>query len=203
MSLQLDWCSHEAAKHAVEKWHYSHSIPAGKLVKIGVWEDGEFIGCVLFGRGANNRLLEPYGLQCTEGCELVRIALKEHKAHVTRIVSIALKMLKKLCPGMRLVVSFADSRQGHAGKIYQAGNWIFTGSVHSTPDFFLKGRWQHQRNVHSLYGTIKGVNVPKRDGGYRHRYLMPLDDDMRKQIELLRMKPPSTGGEMSSRSTTG
>ena len=53
MNLHLDWCSYEAAKYAVEHWHYSHSLPIGKLVKIGVWEDDQFIGAVVFGYGAN------------------------------------------------------------------------------------------------------------------------------------------------------
>lgn len=188
--LKLDFCTHEAALYACKQYHYSKAMPAGKAVKIGVWENDKFIGAVVFSRGANNHLLMPYGLEVTEGCELARVALSKHETPVTRIVSIAIKMLKKESPKLRLIVSFADSRQGHTGKIYQAGNWIFTGSVHSTPDFFLDGRWQHQRNMHSRFGTIKGIDVPKRDGGYRHRYLMPLDEAMRVKIEPMRAKTP-------------
>lgn len=167
-------------------------MPAGKSVKIGVWEDDKFIGCVIFSRGANNHLLQPYGLTQLEGCELTRIALDTHKTPVTKIMSIAIKMLKKQSPKLKLIVSFADYRQKHYGKIYQAGNWIYTGFVKSTPDFFINGRWQHQRNVHSLYGTIKGVNVPKRDGGYRLRYLMPLTDELKQQVIKLSKPYPKT-----------
>ena len=188
--LHLDFCEHDAALFACKQYHYSKAMPAGKCVKIGVWEDDKFIGAVIFSRGANNRLLMPYGLEQTEGCELSRVALSAHKTPVTRIVSIAIKLLKQTNPKLQLIVSFADSRQGHLGKIYQAGNWIYTGSVHSTPDWYVNGRWQHQRNMHSLYGTIKGLKVPKRDGGYRHRYLMPLTDQMRDKIEVLREQPP-------------
>lgn len=186
LKLQLDFCTHEAAKYAVEQYHYSKALPAGKLVKIGVWENDVFKGVVIFSRGANNRLLKPYGLEQTEGCELARVALKDHIAPVTRIVAVALKILKRQNPGLRLVVSFADDRQGHEGKIYQAGNWIFTGSVHSTPDWLIDGKWSHQRNMHSRFGTIKVEGVQKRDGGYRFRYLMPLDDEMRAKVEPLR-----------------
>lgn len=185
MNLKLDFCTHEAAKYAVEQYHYSKHLPAGKLVKIGVWEDDVFKGVVIFSRGANNRLLKPYGLEQTQGCELARVALKDHIAPVTRIVAIALKLLKRQNPGLRLVVSFADDRQGHEGKIYQAGNWIFTGSVHSTPDWLIDGKWSHQRNMHSRFGTIKVEGIQKRDGGYRFRYLMPLDDAMRDKIKPL------------------
>src|SRR5574337_1147184 len=99
VQLKLNWCSFEAAEYAVKHWHYSHAMPAGKLIKIGVWEDNKFIGAVIFGRGANNHLLMPYGLDVTEGCELVRVALKEHQTTVTKIISIAIRLLKKKNPG--------------------------------------------------------------------------------------------------------
>ena len=50
--LRLDWCSHEAAKYAVEHWHYSQRMPAGKNTYIGAWEGGKFIGALVFGLGA-------------------------------------------------------------------------------------------------------------------------------------------------------
>lgn len=191
MSLKVDFCTFEAAQFAVKQYHYSKSMPSGGCVKLGVWEDGVFIGAVIFGKGANDRLLSPYGLHHTEGCELTRVALSKHKAPVTQIVAIALRILKKTNPGLRLVVSFADSRQGHEGTIYKAGNWVYTGKVHSTPDYLIDGKWKHQRSVTSKYGTIKGIYknpaIPYRDGGYRHRFLMPLDDEMRVKIEPLRL----------------
>jgi hypothetical protein len=49
--LRLDWCSHAAAKYAVEHWHYSQTMPVGKLAKIGVWEDNKYIGAIIFGLG--------------------------------------------------------------------------------------------------------------------------------------------------------
>jgi len=93
--LKLDWCSHEAAKYAVEHWHYSKRLPTGKMVKVGVWENSEYIGCVLFARGSNNNIGSPYGLKAVECCELVRIALRKHLTSVSRIVAIAIKFLKK------------------------------------------------------------------------------------------------------------
>jgi len=113
--LKLDWCSHEAAKYAVEHWHYSRCMPKSKLAKIGVWESGQFIGCVIFGVGAVADLVKSYGLQDVEGCELVRVALNKHVNTVSKIVSIALRLLKKEMPGLRLVVSFADPEHAHVG----------------------------------------------------------------------------------------
>lgn len=60
-TLKLDWCSHEAAKYAVEHWHYSKCMPKSKLAKVGVWEDDRFIGVVMFGVGATKDIVAPYG----------------------------------------------------------------------------------------------------------------------------------------------
>lgn len=191
--LKLDWCSHEAAKYAVEHWHYSKCMPKSKLVKIGVWEDNAFIGAVVFGSGANNNMLKPYGLTIQEGCELVRVALKNHKATVTKIISIAIMKLKQQSPKLRLIVSFADNRQNHLGTIYQAGNWVYTGSLESTPEYLIKGKWWHQRALNSSYGSIKKAPfTDTRKGGFRFRYLYPLDSEMREQIEKLRKPYPKS-----------
>jgi hypothetical protein len=80
VELRIDWATHEAATFAVENWHYSKRMPKSKLAKVGVWENGKFVGVVIFGVGATGDLFCPYGLKPTQGCELVRIALKrDHK----------------------------------------------------------------------------------------------------------------------------
>lgn len=59
VKLKVAFCSYEAAKYACQNYHYSKTIPASKLVKIGVWENEKFIGAVIFGLGANNNLGKP------------------------------------------------------------------------------------------------------------------------------------------------
>lgn len=148
--LKLDWCTYEAAKHAVLHWHYSKAMPSGKLVKIGVWENGEFKGAIIFGLGANahiSKMFPPF-----IGCELVRIALRKHDHEVTRMVSIAIKMLKKLCPELAFVVSYADRDQGHEGAIYKAGNWLKHGVI-KDQCMELFGQKVHPRTVVAKYGS--------------------------------------------------
>lgn len=170
------------------------------MVHVGVWENKKFIGVVLFSRGATPNLLNKYGLKQTEGCELTRIALASHSVEVTRIVKIALKFLKQHNPGLRLVVSFADPEEGHIGAIYQAGNWIYTGQNNASTEYIgpdgkkWHGRMVKKQGFTTVYGTKRKVLTPsqctpiKRQG--KHRYLMPLDDEIRKQIELLRKPYP-------------
>lgn len=189
--LRLDWCSYEAAKFAVEHWHYSKRMPMSKLAKIGVWEDGQFIGVVLFGVGATSDLVKKYGLEKTQGCELVRVALTTHKSPVSRIVSIATKILKKEMIGLRLIVSFADPEQGHTGGIYQAGGWFFTGNSQVSDEYIYQGkRWQGRSFRNNFKGMEHHKDVQIVKGSSKYRYLFPLDDAMRKQIEPLRKPYP-------------
>jgi hypothetical protein len=146
--LKIDWATYEAAKYACQHWHYSKKIPVNKLLKIGVWEDGAFIGVIIFGVGASAVIHKQFGLKNTEVCELVRIALKEHKTPVSRMISIALRFLRANASKIRVVVSFADPNEGHHGGIYQATNWIYTGKSAITTEYFYNGDWRHKTDVY-------------------------------------------------------
>jgi hypothetical protein len=189
VDFKIDWATHEAAKFSCENWHYSKCVPVGKLVKIGAWENEKFIGVVLFGRGATPNLGSPYNLGQDECVELVRIALTKHKTPVSKIAAIAIKFLKKSNPKIKLIVSFADQSQGHHGGIYQAGNWIYAGQGDAAKFYMIKGKLTHPRSigakgiVQNLSGAQKlDPNAYVIDVPGKHRYLMPLDEDMRKRI---------------------
>ena len=199
VDLKLDWASHKAAKFACEHWHYSKSIPVPPLVKVGVWEDSKYIGVVIFSRGASSNLMKPYGLNQEEGAELTRVALRNHTSEVSRIVKIAMAFLKKANPELRLIVSFADPQYGHHGGIYQAGNWVYVGDTSKGVEYWYNGKRLHSRQV-----SEKGWNIQQgqkrktvkpseclivRTKG-KHRYLMPLDKEMKRKIESLRQPYP-------------
>lgn len=192
--LRLDWCSHAAAKYAVEKWHYSRRMPKNKLVKVGTWEDGRFIGCVIFGHGATPEIGKPFGLTTLQVCELVRVALSKHETATSRIVAVAIRMLRREAPGLRLIVSFADWSQGHVGGIYQAGGWTYLGA-NEYRAYRVNGEMIHPKSLHDRYGK-GGQSIPwlranvdpqaeRVANGLKHKYVYPLDDAMRAQIAPL------------------
>jgi hypothetical protein len=188
MSLLLDWVGYDAAKYACEKWHYSKCVPVGKSNTIGVWENERYIGCIIFSYGANHNMAKQYCLDQTECVELTRIALTIHKTPVSKLVSIALKILHKKNPELKLIVSYADPEQGHLGSVYQAGNWIFTGTSLSALKVWYKGKWAHKKTVDDA-----GINqefLKKRVSEPKYKYLYPLTDDMRLKIEPLRKPYP-------------
>lgn len=189
--LKIGWATHEASKYAVEKWHYSKTLPVPPIVKVGVWENDIFIGVVLFSRGASPDLLKPYGLSQLDGCELTRIALNKHFTPVSKIMTIAIKFLKKHCPDLKLIVSFADQSKGHHGGVYQATNWIYTGQSSPSIEYWKDNKRWHPRQLSEKGYTIqfgakrscpkpsecKKIKVPG-----KHRYLMPLNEEIKNKI---------------------
>lgn len=164
-------------------------MPAGKNVYIGVWENEKYIGCVMFGAGSGNSTNGTnYGLaRSHDMAELVRVALTQHQTPVSRIVAIAIRMIKKQSPNIRLIISMADPKAGHVGSIYQAGNWIYTGMTKPDVLYFSNGAWVHHRTATSR-GSARGL--PSKPLPPKYRYLYPLDDAMRRQIEPLRKPYP-------------
>lgn len=181
-------------------------MPVGKLATFGVWEHGRFVGTVIYGRGATQRLGSPYGLGQTECVELVRVALTSHATPVTQIIATTLRQLRAACPGLRLIVSYADTGQGHHGGIYQAGNWIYTGTTAPGVEFYVvHGQLIHGRSLRSMaehrppgqtaFAYVrqhidphirKVTNLP-----VKHRYVYPLNRGMRRRVRHLAKSYPS------------
>lgn len=186
--LRIALASAAATRHACEEWHYAKCIPWGRKVQLGVWEDDVFKGVVVFSRGASPWLGHDWDLDNFEICELTRVALREHETPVSRIVSIALRILKKTSPGLRLVVSFADPARDHVGAIYQAGNWVYTGKSNDVVEHLVDGVWHHTRG---FYHVQKGRDdIEHRVMPGKYRYVYPLDDEMRLLVELRRLPYP-------------
>jgi len=199
--LKIDWATHDAARYSCEHWHYSQTLPVGKMSKIGAWENGKFVGVVIFAWGMNKDLGSPYGLRMGQCAELVRVALTKHESAVSKILSIAIKFLKKQSPGLRLLVSFADPSEGHHGGIYQASGWQYAGISPQTVEWILNGKRLNRRaytgqqfggGKASVAGIPKGA-IKRRVPG-KHRYLIPLDSEMKTKILPLARPYPKRAG---------
>lgn len=182
---KIQIATNEMVEYACKNFHYSQSVPCGRKVAYSVFEQGKFIGVIIYSLGANFHMAESFNLAQGEVVELTRVALKNHKNPVSRYVAITLKMLKKQCKTVKLVVSYADKEnQNHAGGIYQAGNWIYLGlSKCSDFQYFYKGKWTHQRSINAIGETNKAKeqyllkNLPKRKNSDKHKYIYCFDKD--------------------------
>jgi hypothetical protein len=91
-----------------------------------------------------------------------------------------MKLVKKIIPTVKLLISFADQNQNHLGIIYQATNWYYTGEAKSTPKYNLNGRIIHQRQLGSLGYSVKNCHsiMNKERMKNKYRYIYPLDKSL-------------------------
>lgn len=200
----IDLCSRDAARYACEHWHYSGTLPSGKLVHFGVWEE-RFVGAVVYGNGSGGVLLSAgrVELEADQACELGRVALRQHRAFVSEIVAETLRQLKSVNPGLRLVLSYADAAEGHRGGIYQAGNWVYLGTGGSRQQVWLNGRWRHDRNLgtYRQRAELEGRKteydewqrlLPRRVVPLKFLYAWPFDKQIRRRLSKLALPYPTT-----------
>lgn len=164
--MKLSKANAKAIHYAIMHWHYSKSIPSISLAYNVYNDKEEWCGVVCYGRGANNNIAKSYKLGQGEVVELVRVALNGKQEMTSKAVAISLRLLKKDAPFVKLVVSYADTKQGHKGIIYKASNWKFVGeSIAESAIDPADGKVKHTRTLHSIYGSIKGfkrvVDKPK------------------------------------------
>ena len=210
--MRLTRANAKAIKYACLKFHYAKAVPVNTL-GYNVYNDkDEWCGTILFGTGANNHIAEPYGMSQGEVLELVRVALNGKQEQTSKAVAIALKLLHKDCPMCKLVVSYADCDQNHIGTIYQATNWIYTGTnnIGSHGAFIINGKKTHPKSVYSQMVVIDGkkTHCPQSLEAIRkyldpnatlfitqgkRKYLYPMDEQTRKKILPLAKPYPKKG----------
>lgn len=178
--MRLEKASYKAIVYSCINFHYSKSVPVNPFAFSVFNDKKEWCGCILYSCGANNNIGKPYKLASGEVIELTRMALNGKQKSTSKVLSLSLKLLKKHIPLVKLVISFADTKQNHIGTIYQATNFYYTGTVSTTPDHFFRGRWMHQRQVNSLIGTLSKLPAgsPRRKGADKIRYIYPLDKSL-------------------------
>lgn len=145
----------------VELYHYSHYIPANIQFCATELINNEPVAACFFSVPAT-RWAEPV----LELCRLVRKEEKEPKPVLTTLISQAIKQIKRE-KKFNLLVSFADSTQGHHGGIYQACSWNFHTLRKARLDgFIINGIFVAARTCNHRYNTsgIKLIDILKEKG---------------------------------------
>jgi len=127
--------------------HYSRRIVNNSYVHLGVFLDGELVGVLQFGYALNpacaSKVVANTGN--TEYLELNRMWLDDRapRNSESRAISYSMKFLKRACPAVRWVQSFAYERCGRWSAVYQASSFLYLGS-HWTRFYELDGETFHE-----------------------------------------------------------
>jgi len=120
--------------------------------------------------------------------ELNRLCVNDglEKNVLSYFVSKCLKML----PINLIIVSYADTSQGHNGYIYQATNWIYTGlSAKRTERYDINNPNKHSKSVtENKNNNYKDLAIRERPQKHRYFYFTGSKKDFNKLKKQLKYK---------------
>lgn len=138
------------------KEHYLHrKAPCSYAYGLFEKETDKIVGVVLYGVPASRSLQkgicgEDYANQVGE---LTRLWVEDGTPK--NVESFLIGNTIKL-QGFKILVSFAECRQGHVGYVYQATNWLYTGLSAKRTDVVIDGKvCGHPRHITDKYGGQK------------------------------------------------
>lgn len=138
------------AREVIQRHHYSHSVVNNSYIHLGVYRHGAFEGVLQWGyalmpAGAG-RIVE--GTVQGQYLELNRMWISDDAPRNTesRAISYALKYIRRACPSVAWVQSFADERCKGLGVVYQACSFLYVGA-HFSPFYVLDGEVYHKLNA--------------------------------------------------------
>ena len=144
--------------------HYAKRIPSISIA-FGLFDKDVLIGVLTIGKPASNSLCE--GVCGKDFSHLVyelnRLCVNDNlpKNTLSFFVAKSLSFLDNM-----IIVSYADSGQGHYGYIYQATNWIYTGATKERTDI------GSEDNTHSRhYDKMIDYSKFRKKRTSKHRYI--------------------------------
>jgi hypothetical protein len=162
----------EAVPWIMQK-HYAKRLPSISYA-FGLYVEAELMGIVTYGIPASNSLCE--GVCGVENKSLVielnRLCLQNNtKNEASFLVANSIKLL----PKPMVIVSYADTAHGHVGYVYQATNFMFTGTTKERTDMSA-GEGKHSR--HATDPSLRQFRSAK------HRYVFIHGNKTQKKILL-------------------
>ena len=142
-------------------------------------------------------------LDRTEVLELVRLFVFDgYGSNIESwFLSQTFDWLRTNSPKIKALISYSDPKEGHAGTIYQATNWIYQGNKLRFNDswsfkFEEDGRWIHGKTIFPQYKTNdpkkiqEQVNKPfwirKEPRKHRYVYILVKGGERRKLLKNLK-----------------
>ena len=158
-------------------------------------EDGAIQGIAVFGQPSPPIQRYAFADRDFRLYELARIVVQTRSKNAASfLIGGALKMLE---PKPCAVVSYADMEQSHCGIIYQATNWIYTGSTLSHDKaYIVNGERLHPTTIRDRFGVTDPTRWAQENGHEmlpphkKHRYFYLIGSKTQKRNMLKSLKYP-------------
>jgi hypothetical protein len=162
--LKIEPISYNATKPFLLGIHYAKRMPSISFA-FGLYDDGILEGVVTYGTPPSAPLRSGIcGPDFSNKIlELNRLCLRNNiKGHASRLVGRSIKMIGKDA----IIVSFADTSQGHVGIVYQSTNFLYCGLSAKRTDWKVKGK----EHLHGQTIADEFRGVKNRADAMREKY---------------------------------
>jgi hypothetical protein len=179
--------NYRTAANVVKTHHYAQRVPS-IVASFGMYVDDVLAGVITYGIPPNRNVLLCCGDEYEKNAlELNRLFIHDWAGRNSEswLIGQSFKWLQKTHNEIAILVSYADTAQGHAGMIYRATNWLYTGlgSPGGAQGKIVNGVKMHTKDVFNMYGTSSldalkstGLNVTEVARSQKHRYVYFLGD---------------------------
>jgi len=138
LQLYFKTINYQTAMRLVKRYHYLHRS-APTTWSFGAYYGGRIVGVITIGKPASHTLISGVAGKEKAGSvyELNRLWMDDvaPKNSESRFIGWAIRQL----PVGTVLVSYADTKYGHTGKVYQSTNWIYTGQSIPFTDYTKNG----------------------------------------------------------------
>jgi hypothetical protein len=177
------------AKSVIEAKHYSKRLGI-MWEAFGLYVDGKLCGVCCYGQPSAPIQKHAFAERDFRLYELTRMVVDRgvNKNAPSYLIAQSLKMLNEQPSA---VVSYADSKHGHCGIVYQASNWLYTGATVAHDSLYMvEGVPMHAMSVMDKFRVSDPGRWAKENGiervkpGKKHRYFF-LNGSKRQKRKML------------------
>lgn len=172
----------KTAEKIIVESHYLHT-KAPISAAYGLFYKDVIAGAITFGSPTSPRVANILGKEHSRKMyELNRLYCYDWTPRNSEsyFISNAIKLLQLEHPAFKILISYADTAAGHVGLVYQATNWIYTGTgFQGGGNIVIDGKKYHRRTINSKYGTsdikvlskmLPGADIKLSKLSVKHRY---------------------------------
>lgn len=139
----------------VKKYHYSNTLPRLNKHFVGFFLNGELVGCVTLGWGTRPlhtiRKIFP-SLETKDYYEIGRMCMTDEmpRNSESQMLSQLASWIKRNCPDIKVLFTWADGVRGKPGYVYQASNFYYLGYIW-TDTYMKDGVQLHPRQTRAFF----------------------------------------------------
>ncbi len=180
------------ANALVRRIHYSGAVAQNSQLHLGVFLHGALEGVMQFGPSIDKRRMAGLveGTNMGQFMELNRMAFSAAlpRNSESRALSVAFRMLRKVAPQIKWIVSFADATQCGDGAIYRAAGFDLVGVKRNRSLRKLEnGVVVSDKSLnHAMVDGRRGASVIKGESleGFQIKYVYFLEPEWRSRLTV-------------------